>query len=328
METTELFRRIQLYRLTYDLEVAQQKICKNRMSATSSADGFFTRLGAGVTNTVKNQRLKNLIPQEQAIRERITAFHMSYPDITAASDAEIKSAGTAIWSGSNQDTLLKTLFCLSVVQDIEYTYEYADDGLTALSIALWNDPEAMKKIKAEYRSVYVDIAKKPFTTTQKWMLGGVAALVLLTPVLAPVALSGASAAAISGGLAGLGGSMVGGIGVFAVAEMALDGLAIAATYGVLDASNKAKVRDEFRKMDFNTTATMLATKAYGLSVAKRLDVADTFKERINSVLGLIEDLKGDTDYVLYVEKQRIDDNKKKIQLFHNFDAKLAEIVGV
>lgn len=43
---------------------------------------------------------------------------------------------------------------------------------------------------------------------------------------------------------------------------------------------------------------------------------------------MIQDLKGDTDYVLYVEKQNIAENKKKIQPFHNFDAKLAQIVGV
>lgn len=122
--------------------------------------------------------------------------------------------------------------------------------------------------------------------------------------------------------------MVGGIGAFAVAEMALDGLTIAATYGLLDASNKAQVRGEFRKMDLDATADMLAIKAYSLSVAKRLDVADTFKGRIDSILGMIQDLKGDTDYALYVEKENVAENKQKIQLFHRFDAKLAEIVGV
>lgn len=75
-------------------------------------------------------------------------------------------------------------------------------------------------------------------------------------------------------------------------------------------------------------ADLLAIKAYSLSVAKRLDVADTFKGRIDSILGMIQDLKGDTDYALYVEKENVAENKQKIQLFHRFDTKLAEIVGV
>ena len=305
-----------------------RKINENELSATSSADGFFTRMRTNTANAVRNQHLKKLLPQKQAIHERLAAFHSAHPETTRSSDSEIGSISAAIWSDSNPDLLLKTLFCLSVVLDPEYTYEYADHGLTALSMALWNAPDAMKKIKAEYRSIYLDIAKKPFSATQKWMLGGVAALVLLTPVLAPVALGGASATAITGGLASLGGSMVGGIGAFAVAEMALDGLTIAATYGLLDASNKAQVRGEFRKMDLDATADMLAIKAYSLSVAKRLDVADTFKGRIDSILGMIQDLKGDTDYALYVEKENVAENKQKIQLFHRFDTKLAEIVGV
>ena len=328
METTELFRRIQLYRLTYDLDVVQKKINENKMSAVSAADGFFTRLGAGVMNNVKSQRLKKLVALEQVIQKQIATFRGAYPAVVSLSDNEIKEIAVEIWSNSNQDMLLKTLFSLTVVLDTEYDYEYADDGLAALSIPLWGNPETMNKIKSEYRSVYTDIAKKPFSTAQKWMMGGIAALVLLTPVLAPVALSGASASAITGGLAGIGGTMVGGIGVFAVAEMALDGLAIAATYGVLDASNKAKVRNEFRNMDFNASAEMLAMKAYSLSVAKRLDGSEDFKERVNNILQMIQDLKGDTDYVLYVEKQNIAENKKKIQLFHNFDVKLAQIVGV
>lgn len=43
---------------------------------------------------------------------------------------------------------------------------------------------------------------------------------------------------------------------------------------------------------------------------------------------MIQDLKGDTDYAPYVEKENVAENKQKIQLFHCFDTKLAEIVGV
>lgn len=327
-KTTELFRKVQLYRLTYDLTVTQKKIQENKMSAISSSDGFFTRLGAGVSNSIKNSHLKNLVPQEQQIRERMQQFHTAYPGVSAPTDEELGKLCADIWNDSKESELLKTMFCLTVVLDTEYSYVYADDSLTALSITIWGDPAAMNHIKSEYRTVYVEIAKQPFSTTQKWVLGGTAALVLLTPFLAPVSFLGASAPAITGGLAGIGGTMVGGIGVFSVAEMVLDGIAIATTYGVLDATNKAKVRGVFHQMDFDASAEMLAIRAYTLQVAKRLDTEDDFKERINGVLQMIQDLKSDTDYVLYVEHENIEENKRKIRLFHNFDAKLAKIVSV
>lgn len=326
--TTELFKKMQLYRLTYDLTVTQKKIQENKMSAISSSDGFFARLGAGVSNSIKNSRLNNLVPQEQQIRERIQQYHAANPSLFSPTDEELGKLWTAIWDGGKNSELLKIMFCLSVALDTEYSYVYSDDSLTALSVTIWGNPTTMSNIKSEYRSVYMEIAKQPLSTTQKWVLGGTAALVLLTPFLAPVAFGGASAAAITGGLAGVGSTMVGGIGILAVAEMALDGIAIAATYGALDASNKAKVRGAFRQMDYNASAEMLAIKAYTLQVAKRLDSEDDYKERINGVLQMIQDLKSDIDYVLYVERDNLEENKRKINLFHNFDTKLAKIVSV
>ena len=41
---------------------------------------------------------------------------------------------------------------------------------------------------------------------------------------------------------------------------------------------------------------------------------------------MINDLKSDTDYMLLVENQNIDENKKKIQVFHNLDLKLTKIL--
>lgn len=329
--TAELYKRIQLFRLICDLTITRNKIKENQITCGSAGDGFLTRLGTGVSNSFKSTRLKTLVPQEQQIQERIRQFMASNQKVSDAplpTAAEITKRCDNLFGNTSDDGLAKILFCLNVLSDAEYPYVYADDGLANLSGAVWGNRETIGNIKTGFRSVYTDIAKQPLSSTQKWILGGTAALALLTPFLAPVAFGGASAAAITGGLAGIGGTMVGGIGILAVAEMTLDGIAIATTYGALDASNKAKVRNAFRQMDLDAVAWGLARDAYMLQVAKRLDSESDYKERINKVLQMIQDLKSDTDYVLYVEREDVEKNKRKINLFHNFDTQLAKIVCV
>ncbi len=48
-------------------------------------------------NTVKNQHLKKLLPQKQAIQERLAAFHSAHPETALSSDSEIGSISAAIW---------------------------------------------------------------------------------------------------------------------------------------------------------------------------------------------------------------------------------------
>ena len=78
-------------------------------------------------------------------------------------------------------------------------------------------------------------------------------------------------------------------------------------------------------MNYNDAAKMLAIKCYIMSVAKQTMPENVFKEKTNELLQMIQDLKSDTDYVLLVEKQNIEENKKKIKVFHNLDEKLAKI---
>ena len=61
-------------------------------------------------------------------------------------------------------------------------------------------------------------------------------------------------------------------------------------------------------------------------IAKQTMPQNIFKEKTSELLQMLQDLKSDTDYVLLVEKQNIEENKKKIHVFHNLDKKLAEML--
>ena len=81
-------------------------------------------------------------------------------------------------------------------------------------------------------------------------------------------------------------------------------------------------------MNYNNAAQMLAIKCYIMHVAKQTMPASIFKEKTSELLQMISDLKSDTDYVLLVEGQNVVENKKKINVFHNLDNKLAKILCV
>ena len=79
-------------------------------------------------------------------------------------------------------------------------------------------------------------------------------------------------------------------------------------------------------MNYNSTAQMLAIKCYIMNIAKQTMPENVFKEKTSELLQMLQDLKSDTDYMLLVEKQNIEENKKKIKVFHNLDEKLTKIL--
>lgn len=215
--------------------------------------------------------------------------------------------------------------------DGEYSYHYDNESLKYVSNILWNQTDVLHNIKNNLENIYKDLAKQPLNNGQKLILGGTAALVLLYSFVPELALAGPAPAITSGlkgfgAAVGLGGTMIKGVGLIAMAELLLDGAIIGFTYAMLDMHNKKMVQKSFREMNYNHAAKMLAIRCYIMSVAKQNMPINVFKEKTSELLQMLQDLKSDTDYVLLVEKQNIEENKKKIQVFHNLDIKLAKIL--
>ena len=327
---TELFKSLQYLRLQYCLYVVEEEIKKNQISKYSPNDGFFKGVFNALGDDVRTNKLNKSLVVKNRIKSEISRFENSVTDNIYDID-ELNSVIREVFQNDIY-SLEKTIFSISIIFDGEYHYEYENESLNYISTILWNKNDRLLNMKNSIEDIYKDLAKQPLSTNQKLLLGGTAALVLLTATVPALALGGLSASGITGGLAGfgtavgLGGTMVEGVGLMALAELLLDGAIIGFTYAMLDNYNKNIVKNSFREMNYNSAAKMLAIRCYVMHVAKQTMPKDIFKEKVSELLQLLQDLKSDTDYVLLVEKQNIEENKKKVRVFHNLDDKLAKML--
>lgn len=324
---TDLFKSMQLLRLQNDMKLVNEKLEKNRSTPVRSDDNFVKRFFDSRKNDIKDYKSFNLSKTKDAIQSEIDKFmnNVNGTSITLYKETEISRIAADIFS-DDEYFLEKTMFSISLIFDGEYNYEYESEGLAYLSRLLWSDSEKLGSIKKNVEGYYKDLAKQPLSTEQKFVLGGVAALTLFTVTVPTLAIGGLSAAGITSTLAGLGGTMVEGVGFIALAELLLDGAIIGFTYALMDKHNKNKVKEAFREMSYNDAAQMLAIKCYIMHVAKQTMPKSVFKEKTSELLEMISDLKSDTDYVLLVEGENVAENKKKINVFHNLDNKLGKML--
>jgi hypothetical protein len=255
--------------------------------------------------------------------------------VTLYKEMEIPHIAADIFS-DDEYSLERTMFSISLIFDGEYSYEYEPEGLEYLSSLLWgsNKKDRFSNIKNVIEGYYKDLAKQPMSTEKKFILGGIAALAILSVSVPALAIGGLAADGITGGMAGfgsaigLGGTMLEGAELFVLAEYLLDGVLIGFAYTLFDAHSRTEVKKSFRKMNSNNIAQMLAIKCYIMHVAKQTMPKSVFKEKTSELLEMISDLKSDTDYVLLVEGENVAENKKKINVFHNLDNKLGKMLCV
>lgn len=324
---TDLFKSMQLLRLQNDMKLVNEKLEKNRSTPVNSNDNIFKRALNSLNNERKDYKSFNLSKTKDAIQSEIDKFmnNVNGTSVTLYKEMEISRIAADLFS-DDEYFLEKTMFSISLIFDGEYNYEYESEGLAYLSRLLWSDSEKLGSIKKNVEGYYKDLAKQPLSTEQKFVLGGVAALTLFTVTVPALAIGGLSAAGITSTLAGLGGTMVEGVGFIALAELLLDGAIIGFAYALMDKHNKNKVKEAFREMSYNDAAQMLAIKCYIMHVAKQTMPKSVFKEKTSELLEMISDLKSDTDYVLLVEGENVTENKKKINVFHNLDNKLGKML--
>lgn len=326
---TRLFKSLQYLRLKYSLYLLNEDLKKNQPIAADPNSGRIERFFLEQKNNLRSTKTNKLLALRSSINSEIGRLLKDSTEMPYDQN-EINQIIREVFQNDTY-SLEKSLFSAGIVLDGEYNYEYEKETLDYISALLWNNNYQLSYIKNSIEHTYKDLAKQPLSSNQKLLLGGTAAIVLLTATVPALALGGLSASGITGGLAGfgtalgLGGTMVEGVGLMALAELLLDGAILGFTYAMLDNHNKNIVKNSFRKMDYNDAAKMLAIKCYIMSVAKQTMPENVFKEKTNELLQMIQDLKSDTDYVLLVEKQNIEENKKKIKVFHNLDEKLAKI---
>ena len=326
---TKLFKSLQYLRLQNSLSLVEKDLSKNQATMINDNDGIIKNIFSSIGNEFKSSKSNKLYMIKDNI-EREKRIFLNNTKEKLYSEKEISSVVHDIFKNDNY-YLEKTIFSISLVFDGEYKYEYSKETLEYISLILWGNNDHLLKTRNSIENIYKDLAKQPLSTSQKILLGGTAAIVLLTATLPALSLSGLAASGITSGLAGfgaavgLGGTMVEGIGLMAIAELLLDGAIIGFTYALLDNYNKNIVKKSFRDIDYNSAAKMLAIRCYVMYIAKQTMPKELFKEKTSEFLQMLQDLKSDTDYFLLVENENVEENKKKVRVFHNLDEKLSKI---
>lgn len=327
IKQTSLFRSIQLIRLQNDLKLVNDELDKNRTKPIKASDNFIKKAIMRSVNETKDYKSYTLSKTKAAIEAEVAKFSEKFcgTDATLYQEWDIASTADEVFS-DDEYLLEKTMFSISLIFDNEFHYEYDDEGLSEVSRLLWGNNKKLASIKKDVERCYKDLAYQPWSTEQKLVFGGIAALTLFTVTVPALVVGGLSATGITSTLAGLGGTMVEGVGFIALAEFLLDGAIIGFTYALLEQHQKNEVKKSFREKNYNEAAQMLAIKCYIMQVAKDQMPKPLFKEKISELLQMISDLKSDTDYVLLVEGENVEENKKKINVFHNLDTKLVKML--
>ena len=99
-------------------------------------------------------------------------------------------------------------------------------------------------------------------------------------------------------------------------------------YGGMKLYNDIKIKQEFKKLTPEKNALYLAIQCTYIERMKDSLSEDEFKEQLDKILKDLNVLKSDLDYFLYVEKESTKDNKAKEKSFHEFDNRLAKVLGI
>lgn len=330
-----LFLGCQYARLCIALDIVKKEIAQNMDVPVCQNDSWLRQLTTAASNSIKNYKSEGLYKKKAIIEHQITDFKSKHSsELYPCTYTEIQGLIKEIYN-DDAYSLGKIVFSASIVFDNEYVYEYNEKCLRNLSREIWNDEFALGKIYSEIEKIYLDLEKQPFSTTQKILLGGTIVLALAT-LAAPALLNlgNGNGSAITHGLAsygtqlGLGGTMMKGVGLLLHTETLINCIMVGAVYAGMTLYNKNEVKKSFRSMSYNSLAHVLAVKCYLMQIAKKVMSSSDYKESVNELLQVVQDLKSDTDYLLFIEKANVEDNKAKLRVFHNLDKKLMEILSV
>lgn len=322
----DLFLHCQKLRLDKDEEVLNSKQARDKKE-----EGDKLTLKQKTNNLFKGAKtfVKGYEKKETKIKDNLRSF--SRKNLTCPSSSEARELIVSLF-GNDPYGASKLTFAITVLLDSEYEYVYEDEGIEAVSELLYGNKKEMKEIYSSLKDSYRDVSPKALTNVQKTALFGVAlaasAGAALLPVIA-IGGIGASASVTTASLAAWGFSdMQIGVGVLTAESLLFGAALVGATYSGMKLYNVEKVKRQFRKLSPEKGAMYLAIQVVYIERLKKNLKKEEFKERLDEILKGVGTLKSDLDYYYFVEQDDLNDNKAKLKSFHNFDVKLAKILGL
>ncbi len=311
----DLFVYFQKIRLTTSKRCSEENIerSKNVKQEKTTFKGVMKNIGHFFERGANGYSKK-----DEQIEKDLKAFEEAHPNVI--NDEEALDI-IKLTFAEDRYGLTRLIFASTVILDDEYEYKYEEEGLKAVSLILYGVESVMSHIKKQLQENYNAISPKALSNVQKGVLLGVAATSLLGIITMPAILSvGAPAALAAHGIAGA--------TLFSTEAILMSAALTGIAYGGMKLYNDVKVKQEFKNLSPEKNALYLALQCTYIQRLKEQVDEDEFKEQLDSILKNLSVIKADLDYYLYVEKESTKENKQKIKSFHDFDTRLAKIIGV
>lgn len=221
---------------------------------------------------------------------------------------------------------------ISIIINTNRKFNYEKEEFEEISKMIFHNTSTMSNIKKLLESNYSNVAKKELSTTQKFVLGGVAATAIVLAVTAPVLMAGGIAAAASTTthllcLIGLGDMQLG-IGMVALLGLITGSAVLGTTYGIIKNKNKEDAKKAFRNLNFEQSVLYLAVALTLINNAKYNMPANEFNNYVKEVLETKCTLQNDIEYVLFINNENINTNKDKLVAFNNFNKVLMKTLNI
>ncbi|MGL4949566.1 MAG: interferon alpha-inducible IFI6/IFI27 family protein, partial [Anaeroplasmataceae bacterium] len=261
----EMVYLIRKKRLLNDINYHRQEITSSTPKIIGDNDNFFDKLGKknfNNANIKKFNKNNELLVESMKVLEKLELEAKEkkyYQEYTNESLSDL----IKYFFEEDHNCIAKMEFVFNTIFDNYYDYKTNDISFSELSIILGLD---ISKLKKDLGSIYANIIPLNIEKILSKSIAITAVTVPLVLLTGGFALAGAglfSAAAITSGLAGLGGVVIGGTmiqGLSLIAIMgAASGLAVGyTTYKALTHVEKNNIKKEFRELNIQQTALSLA----------------------------------------------------------------------
>ena len=313
MENNHLAELLYYYRLKKDLELTEEKIQNNQLVEINEEQNAIVRFwNKNVENPIRSEGIKKYTSQKEDIEKSIKAFsdtHNKFDYEEYAKDDKIKDYVDKELKKDKFSLLRANLALLTVLEDGKFYY--VEETKAEISKILYNNVTTVEELGKKLEKNYIKICgKSSFDEIGKKVLIGIGLATAVATLTSGLLVGGALAELVTGSLI--------------YSAMVVGGRAL--IYKIFDIGKKELLKEEFRKLSADDAGAMLAIKTTLIEEASKVMSKKEFTEYLDSTLKLTSDLRSDTEFMLLVEKENVEQAKEKLKVFNNWTVRLSNIL--
>lgn len=312
-ENNHLSELLYFYRLEKDLEFTEAKIQENQLvEITEDQNALVKFWNKNVENFVRGDELKKHNADKASIEKRKQEFldaHSGFDFNKYAKEEKLCSYLNEQIKKSNSPLLRTNLALLAILENKDFVNK--ENTKEEISKVLFNNKGRIKELEKALEKNYVKICgRTSFDEIGKKVLLGIGLATAFATLGSNLLIGGAFFETLTGSV------------IFSAMVVGASAL----IYKLIDIDDKENVKKEFRKMSADDAGAMFALKATLIEEARIVMSEKEFQEYLDASLSCVSDLRADTEFMLLVEKQEIEQSKKKIKVFNNWTNRLTQLL--